>query len=286
MSNATDQNAPTPERPGTVRGVWLVVATLSLFIIVPAITIGLWALLKDEGVNRQPLVWDDRGQWFSQSARPRPLKYNPIVQAETGKQYKKTNLVISPDVEQMLLGLATLAQRDDFFDAPQHRDTLLDASNQFDQQWYPPYLLASWHGANGDQPAYQRWMSVAFGRTSAAIIQRLVDPAGNPLAGHRLPPVAIGFDRVVEGEINPTLKLVYPSPVSDERGFVYLPAWPTIYRLADPASPLGVESMQHPTGLTLVPQPMDGSEPNWFSVPPPGIARLPDAVLDLQATLP
>lgn len=269
-----------PERPGGVRGIWLVLATLSLFIIVPALTIGAWMLLKDDGVKPQPLSWTERGQWFMQNARPRPLKYDPFVQAETGREYKKTNLALSPTDEQMLHRLTTLAQRADFFELAANRDLLEAASAEHPDQWYPPYLLASWHAANGDASAYQHWMAEAFGRTSAAIVQRLVDRQGAAVAGYRLPPVAVGFDRVVNGELNATLKLVYPAPISDENGFVYLPTWPTIYRLADPDTPPGVESTLHPTRLTLLPQPIDGTEPNWFSVPPPGIAKLPDAVVE------
>lgn len=279
-STADPQPATSPaDRPGGVRGIWLVAATLSLFIFVPAITIGVWMLLKDDGVGQTPLVWSERSQWFMQDARPRPLEYDKFVQGETGKKYKKTNLVLTAADEAMLQRLTALARREDFFDATTVRDQLEAAASEYPGQWYPPYLLASWYQVNGDQAAYERWMAEAFSRTSAAIVQRLIDAEGNAVANDRLPPVAVGFDRVIDGKRNATLALVYPAPVSDAEGYVYLPTWPTIYRLTDPQAPPGVEPPWHPRGLTLLPQPIDGSVPNWFSVPPPGIARLPDAVV-------
>lgn len=276
------QAGPAPERPGSVKGIWLVVATLSLFIIVPTATVIVWKLTSGGGVEQAPLVWAERQDWFMQNARPRPLEYDKFVQGETGKRYKKTNLVLEPATEEMLQRMSVLARREDFFESPEVQSQLIEATSQYPDQWYPAYLLASLARANADPDGYLELMTESFSRTSAAIVQRLVDADGNPVANYRLPPLAVGYDRVINGERNATLVLVYPGPVSDDDGYVYLPAWPTIYRLTDPSAPPGVEPPTHPKQLTLLPQPMDGPVPNWFSVPPPGIAQLPDGVVEVQ----
>lgn len=273
---------PTPERPGSVRGIWLVAATLSLFIIVPTATIIAWKLTGGGGAEQTTLIWADRHDWFMQNARPRPLEYDKFVQGETGKRYRKTNLVLSPDVEQMLQRLTTLARSDTFFESEAMRADLVSYAADYPDQWYPLYLLASWLKVNGDDAGYERSMAEAFDRADGAIVQRIVDLEGEPVVGYRLPAVAVGYDRVVDGKRNATLALVYPAPVSDDQGYVFLPAFWTIYRLTDPLAPPGVEPPTHPKQLTLLPQPMDGSVPNWFSVPPPGVAQLPDGFVEVQ----
>src|SRR5690606_31845457 len=102
------------------------------------------------------------------------------------------------------------------------RDTLEADTANYPEQWYPPYLLATWLRVNGDRAGYDRYMQETFARTGAAIVQRLVDEQGDPAAGYRLPPVAVGFDRVIKGKRNATLALVYPAPFADSRGVVYL----------------------------------------------------------------
>ncbi|MFK7788500.1 MAG: hypothetical protein AB8C95_03260 [Phycisphaeraceae bacterium] len=279
MSDTDTQ--PAEHQHATLSGRWMVALTMSLFLLVPTIT--YFSYMATQGTPQQvELDYDHRGQWFMQPVKSRPLKYSKFVAAETGKQYKKTDLTIDPDVERILLRCSTLAQSPEFFDNNETRDELLSYANDEANGFYPPYLLASWNLSNGDAAEHDRWMRIAFDRADTAIAQRLVDGKGQPVADYELPPVAIGYDRVIEGKLNATLVLIYPRPTSHANGFVYLPTYRSVYRLTDPALPLGVDPGFHPTQLTLLPQPNGGSDPNWFSVPDGAVGRLDDAVITEQ----
>lgn len=251
--------------------------TLSLFLLVPTITYFSYKATQGSP-PRIKLDYDQRDQWFMQQVKSRPLKYSKFVAAETGKQYKKTDLVIDPDVERVLQRCAAMAKSSDFFENKANREVLVELSRVDANGFYPPYLLASWYLENDDLVKHENWMRIAFHRADTAIVQRLVDDKGQPIEGYKLSPVAIGYDRVTEGKLDATLVLIYPRPVTDPTGFVYLPTYRSAYRLTDPALPLGVDPGFHPTQLTLLPQPNGGSDPNWFAVPDGAVGRLDDAV--------
>lgn len=276
--NTTEAN-DIPHGHPTLSGRWLVVLTLSLFLLVPLITVITYQLTQGTPPQTS-LDYDQRDQWFMMQVKSRPLKYSKFVAAETGKQYKKTDLTIDPDVEQMLQRCARLAQSPDFFENAGARDVLVELSKDEANGFYPPYLLASWYLANGETAEHAYWMRVAFDRADTAIAQRMVDEAGEPVAGYALPAVAIGYDRVVEGKLNATLVLIYPRPTSDTTGYVYLPTYRSVYRFTDPKLPLGIDPGLHPTGLTLLPQESNGTDPNWFAVPDGAVGRLANAVVD------
>lgn len=266
------------ERPGGLRGRYAVFITLSLFILVPAVSVGI-GLSLSSGIHRVELDYDQRDQWFIQPVKPRPLKYSKFVAAETGKQYKKTDLAIPPDVEDKLRRCVRFAQADDFADSTATRDTLADYAADPANGFYPPYLLAAWHKLNGNETEHARWVRTAYDRAGGALCQQFIDDQGQPVAGYDIPPVAIGYDRVTDGKLNATLFLVYPALSTDQQGMIYLPTYRSIYRLTDPDLPIGSTSNLHPTKLTLLPQPLNGTEPFWFAVPDGAVGQLPDAVI-------
>ena len=268
----------------TLSGRWLVTLTLSLFLLVPTIT--YFSYQATQGTpQRTELDYAQRGQWFTQPVKSRPLKYSKFVAAETGKQYKKTDLTLDPDVEHVLQRCATMAQSPEFFDRTETRDKLLAFTRDEANGFYPPYLLGAWYLANGERVEHDRWMETAFDRADTAIVQKLVDSKGQPVANFELPPVAIGYDRVIEGKLDATLVLIYPRPTSQANGYVYLPVYRSVYRFTDPALPMGVDPGLHPTKLTLLPQPVGGTDPNWFAVPDGAVGRLADADITLLQTL-
>ena len=275
-----DSNLDTqqpPARPG-LSGRWMVLITLSLFLVVPAVTFLAWQLSQGEP-TRLKLDYDQRAQWFMQPVTPRPLTYDMFVASEAKKKYKRTALALDPEVEQSLHRCVLLAKSDDFFESDGARDTLLALAKQPDNGFYPAYLLAEWYRVNNEPAEHDRWVRAAFDRAGGALAQRLVDEDGQPVAGYTLPPVAIGYDRVINGERDATLVLVYPAPTSEANGFVYLPTFRSIYRLTDPDQPIGVDPGKHPIKLTLLPQEPTGPVPNWFAVPDGAVGRFEDAVI-------
>ncbi len=273
----SQNNAPDPHR--ALSGRWLVVLTLSLFLLVPAVTYLAWQMTRGEP-PRLELDYDERESWFMQPVSPRPLRYSTFVASETGKEYKKTDLTLPPETEHALQRCARLAQTEDFFEDTGARDELLKIAEDPQHGFYAPYLLASWYQANGEQGEHDHWISIAYDRADGALAQRLVDEEGGPVAGYTLPPIAIGYDRVIDGERNAMLVLIYPAPTSESNGFVYLPTFRSVYRLTDPALPPGADPSMHPIRLTLLPQPAIGrDQPNWFAVPDGAVGRFEDAVI-------
>ncbi|MGB1124440.1 MAG: hypothetical protein ACPG4Q_04465 [Phycisphaeraceae bacterium] len=276
MSNHEQQ---AEHQHATLSGRWLVVLTLSLFLLVPTIT--YFSYKATQGTpQRAQLDYDQRERWFMQDVKSRPLKYSKFVAAETGKQYKKTDLTIDPDVEAVLQQCAAMAKSTEFFSSDETKERLLAFAEDEDNGFYPPYLLAAWHLGRGHAEAYGHWMGIAFKRADTAIVQKMVDTQGNPVADYRLPPVAIGYDRVTDGKLDATLVLIYPRPTSQANGDVYLPVYRSVYRLTDPALPIGINPGLHPTLLTLLPQESNGTDPNWFAVPDGAVGRLSDGVVD------
>ncbi|MEO0477363.1 MAG: hypothetical protein AAF085_15555 [Planctomycetota bacterium] len=276
----SDTKQQTEHQHATLSGRWLVAMTLSLFLLVPTIAYFSWKATQGTP-QRVELDYDQREGWFMQPVKSRPLKYSKFVAAETGKEYKKTDLNIDPDVEAVLQKCAAIAKTPDFFESAELRDTLIPYAKDEANGFYPPYLLASWYQVNDNPGEHERWMRIAFGRADTAIAQKLMDDKRQPVISYALPPVAIGYDRVIEGKLNATLVLIYPRPISEDNGFVYLPVYRSAYRFADPALPLGVDPGLHPTLLTLLPQESNGSDPNWFAVPDGAVGRLDDAMPDL-----
>lgn len=279
QGDASNPNQPAYERAGGIPGRYIVFATLSLFIVIPVMTYFVYSMTQAE-IPKTELNYAERESWFMMQVKSRPLKYSKFVAAETGKQYKKTDLNIEPDVEQVLQRCARLAQSPDFFDDAEIRDELIALAGNEANGFYPAYLLASWYLANDDADEHERWMRIAFDRADTAIAQRMVDDKGEPAADYELPPVAIGYDRVIDGKLDATLVLIYPRPTSEANGFIYLPVYRSVYRLTDPALPLGIDPGVHPTGLTLLPQISNGTDPNWFAVPDGAVGKLDNAVVD------
>lgn len=262
-----------------MRGRYAVFITLSLFILVPAVSVGIGLSLSSTQ-HRVKLDYDSRSDWFMQAVKSRPLKYSTFVASETGKEYKKTDLTLDPQVERTVLQCVGLARDTASFDNQTTRDQLEPIASDPAFGFYPAYLLAVWHQRNGNPSEQHTWMQAAYDRAGGAIAQRLVVKGGGPAAGVQLPPVAIGFDRVIDGERDWTLVLHYPLLPSDADGFIYLPTYRSVYRLVDPALPTGADATLHPSTLTFLPQEPDGPDPHWFAVPDGAVGQLPDALIE------
>ncbi|MEM9416402.1 MAG: hypothetical protein AAGA29_13140 [Planctomycetota bacterium] len=274
-------DAPLPsDRPGGVNGMWFVAITLSLFIVVPAIVIGVLQLVP-KPAPPEPLSYADRAAWPAQELRSRPLEYDMFVAAETGKKYRKANFPLSDSDEAMLHQAVWLAQQDDFFTNENYYDSLLEWAEHYDTQFYPPYLVAEWLRVNDRADEAEPWRILAFERATGAIVQHIQYEDGTPAAEHSIPGVAIAYDRVIDGELDTTLRLIYPAPTTDDQGDLYLPTFQSVYRLTDPATPLGAQTASYPRYLTLLPQTATRQTPNWFSAPS-RVGRLPDAVVDSE----
>ncbi|XAL99108.1 hypothetical protein OT109_16190 [Phycisphaeraceae bacterium D3-23] len=271
---------PSRERPGGINGLWFIAITLSLFLVVPAIVIGVLQFAPGPAPP-EPLDYAQRAAWPAQELRSRSLEYDMFVAAETGKRYRKAHFPLSDSDEAMLHQAAWLAQQDDFFTNESNYEKLVEWADRHETQFYPPYLLAQWLLANDRAEDAGPWRTLAFERATGAIVQHLQYADGSPAADHTLPGVAIAFDRVIDGQLDTTLRLIYPAPTADDEGNLYLPTFESVYRLADPALPQGAQPGIYPRDLTLLPQTRTRQTPNWFSAPS-RVGRLPSATVDRE----
>lgn len=235
---------------------------LGIGIVFAVMAIGLWfglkAFVEHARAAKPPeiaLRWNDRDRWPTSPATPFDLEYDSVVQAETGKQYRKAEFALSKDaaeekrIETVLLDCAMLARDAHAFAQDETRATLEAHAAALPAQFYPAYLLAVWHAAHGNRDQAQTWMARAVAAAPAILLEDGHAP------GETLPALAVSFDRLKsmpkaqltaldhaahhlkEQILNRDLVLVYPAPQADEKGRVWLPVFRDMYRWADPAKP-------------------------------------------------
>ena len=266
-----DMAADAPEhRPGpTLGGRWVVLLTLSLFLLVPALVVAIHLAITagDQAAPEAPLVWSQRETWpRNQFTVFKSLERGQMSSARTNRvHYEKLGLQISPEHYLAVQQAAELARRPaEAFDADDTRVALEDLIDQTPGQFYPHYLLGIWHQRHGQTREADAAFERAFGLAPAALIRHHVDARGGTAAYRPAPEIRLIVDRVVDDHRDPSLVLVYPHLRTDDQGFVYLPVFKAILRHAD-AAPL--------PGMTDQTQ-----KPLWFSFFGQ-VGRLPDQPL-------
>jgi hypothetical protein len=116
---------------------------------------------------------------------------------------------------------AVLARRPDFF--------------------YAEYLLGKWHEMNGDRQKAEELIEAAYRHAPVTIAQPYRFEDGRPLAGVAIQQFALECNRVKNGSLNPNLQLEYYDLVTDKEGCIYLPAYDTVFRTNNMASPRGYD---------------------------------------------
>lgn len=105
--------------------------------------------------------------------------------------------------------------------------------------FYAEYLLGTWHRLNGNQQRSQEYYERAFKHAPVILVQSYQNKDGSPLAGAQIQTFAIECNRVQDGSLDPSLKLVFPALVTDTEGCFYLPSYDTVFRTDDMAHPPG-----------------------------------------------
>ncbi|MFW6336227.1 MAG: hypothetical protein ACOC3G_03775 [Phycisphaeraceae bacterium] len=225
------------DRPNLASGKLLLIATLSLFIIVPAVLAVLVPWVKrDLEQTPRTLPWSDRQEWEPLPVSPKNLERGMMSAARTDEKYEDYGFHIPGEAELELMELSRLAHGSEGFPAftsaeareriEQGRQTLDD---RFD--FYPEFLLAKWHELQGNDERAMRLYEQSFAHAQAALMRKYVNPEGDPVEGHDAGKIIIGFDQVENDKINTNLRLTYPHLKTDALGRVYLPVFKTIYRI-------------------------------------------------------
>ncbi|MEM1212042.1 MAG: hypothetical protein AAGI68_07055 [Planctomycetota bacterium] len=257
---APPQSDTPAARPGHVPGWTLIVATLSLFVVVPGLVIGILALLPEPAPPQDPnelLDWSQRDTWRAYDIVPADLNTGLMSQMRTGgRDFKKVRFEITPELERTLITAAALARDTQRFARPDTLAALESLEQDTGPHFYLSFLIGQHHKLN-DRPAdADDAFTQAFAKAPAVLTQRVPESA-SPFT------VAIGLDRIQNDIRNVSLVLVFPELTRDDTGRVYMPLYRMVYRLADPDTPPG----------TITPQEIDRG---WFAIPGGRIGRLPD----------
>ncbi|MEM8781573.1 MAG: hypothetical protein AAGE65_01845 [Planctomycetota bacterium] len=236
----------TPDRPATIAGPWAVAATLSLFVVVPAVVFVAWQVMEADfaDVEREPLVWSQRTTWRAYDVKAKPLEHGVMSQARTGKTYKDYGFAPTEDLVASIARCRALAESGAAFFTGDTHEALIAEWESVEGHFYAAGLLALWYAdavaATGDAlgaEAAEEWWTRAFAAAPAALVQSVQGTGGAPAAGQNVGTIAIAFDTVdpEADAIDTELVLVFPGVRTDANGGWYLPIFKTIFRVIDPA---------------------------------------------------
>ncbi|MEM1444613.1 MAG: hypothetical protein AAGF84_01030 [Planctomycetota bacterium] len=235
-----------PDRPATIAGPWAVVATLSLFVVVPAVVFVAWQVIDADfaDVEAQPLVWSERATWDVYDVKAKPLEHGVMSQARTGKTYKDYGFHPGGAMLESIARCRTLVESGEAFFEGETHEALTAEWDSLEGHFYAAALLALWYedaiaetdDAMGAEAA-RDWWSKAFDAAPAALVQTVVDGTDAVLEKHHVGTVAVAFDTVdpEADTLDTQLVLAYPRLRTDDRGVWYLPIFKTIFRVIDPA---------------------------------------------------
>ncbi len=235
---------PPPPRllqPGHVKGQWVIVATLSLFVVVPLLVWILVSFTPSPTVDwERPLVWDDRASWPVYPAQPISIKSGLMRQMRGAKEWKKVEFTLPLEEELAMQEASGLAKQSDAFTQPQTLTALKDLDAKLDGHFYTRYLMARHHELRGEMVLAAQHDQEAFALAPVAMVIRYLRSDDRPAVQQRPATLAFGLDRVEDDRRNATLVLVYPMPLTNDQGKVYLPTFRTVYRETDPELAAGL----------------------------------------------
>lgn len=260
------------ERPGlTIKGGWVVAATLSLFLIIPAIVVVIALATKSEPVADQPFDWAERQTWSRTFYTTyKSLERGMMSSARTNETYKDLGFHIEPDHQLAVMRCTALAKQSPpqfFNDAT--RQKLEAEIEALPDLFYAHFLLATWHQGHNDPFTAEKHLERAFAAAPAALMQHYVTPEGPSATSTAVPTLAFAADQIINDQLDRSVVLVFPHLTTDDEGFIYLPVYKAILRAEDPALPPGVPDLRE--------------KYQWFTFVG-RIGRLPDETLPTAGT--
>jgi len=262
------------DRPGGVPGWTVVVATLSLFIVVPAfVALVEFVLGPMVTVETPALDWEQREQWRASPVRAAELRRGAMSSARNNQTYFPLDFEITVEQELATWRCVQLVELGGFEQAnaqgPSFRDDatlaqLRQTAAEHPGLFYPYALIAAWHRLHGNDSQAQSAWHRAIELAPAIILQRYVDDQGKPIAGLAVGRSDVALDRIANDVFDQSFKLAYPAQVTDEQGFVYMPVYEMKYRM---------DRQPQPPDLSVA-----YSQPTYFTFPP-RVGLMPDAVV-------
>jgi hypothetical protein len=194
-------------------------------------------------IPHAPLEWSRRHEW---NARP---VYETTLERSFGRGWRNLPFDVPAEEEQLLRECVELMRLNNHtvndvtrFSEPAARERLEEILRQRPDFFYAEYALGLWHRLHGKPEDADHYFALAYRHAPVVLVQQYQREDGTPLANTALGHVEIECNRVRNGSLDPSLKLLFANGVTDERGRVYLPVYDTVYR---------VTSNGHPAGYSL-----------------------------------
>jgi hypothetical protein len=250
---ATDHAA---ERPGGLRGPYVLLLTLGIILAVPLVTYAVWRATQIDLGEPDPLDWSQRAQWPMVHTQGASLERGPMSSARTNQQYFEIASPIDEAEETAVWRCVQLARQDtDAFTTGATIDELRAIIDQHPEQFYPRYLLSR---ATGDEPS----MAAAIERSPRVLVIPVTDAQGRPAKDQVIGDVTIAMVRVADDQIDESLLLHYPRLTTDQLGRAYLPVYAGIYRVTDAKPRDTISPTRIPEGYFTFPGQV-GRLPAW-----------------------
>ncbi len=258
------------ERPGGVRGPWVLILTLGIMLTVPLVTYAVWRASQVHLGEPEPLKWAEHESWRPIHIQGTSLERGPMSSARNNQQYFELASPLTSEQEAAVWRCVQLARFDaDAFTAPATTAELRSIIEQHPDLFYPRYLLSR---ATGDEAA----MAEAIARTPRVLVIPVTDDQGRVAQGRVIGDMEIAVVKVDDDVIDESLVLRYPRLTTDARGRAYLPLFAGKYRITLALPSEGVLPTKIVEGYFTFPGQL-GKLPAWVVTPPPTTRRPADA---------
>jgi beta-lactamase regulating signal transducer with metallopeptidase domain len=114
------------------------------------------------------------------------------------------------------------------FETDKTRQDLEDILRQRPDYFYAEYLLGTWHRLKGNSTEADDWYRRSFRHAPAIFVQPYTQTDGTPVESGQIVRTFILACYHQEGGVQLPQELWYPLVETDERGAIYLPAYPTV----------------------------------------------------------
>jgi hypothetical protein len=212
-----------------------------------------------------PLEWSMHGEW-----KAKPV-YETTLERSFGRGWRNLGFEVSAAEESLVTQCVGLMRLNNStfngvtkFSEPVVRETLEEMLWQRPGFFYAEYALGLWHKLHGDAEDAERYFALAYRHAPVVLVQQYRHEDGKPLANTAVGTVEIECNRVKNRSLDPSLKLLFASQVTDERGRIYLPVYDTVYR---------VSSISYPQGYSLTIPRMGWFESAKVGLLPVAVAR-------------
>ncbi|MEX0887588.1 MAG: hypothetical protein WD009_14245 [Phycisphaeraceae bacterium] len=289
---------PHPESHRRYSGRRVLLALLAALVLLPFVTWVTLRWVEGQVGDPPPLEWRERDEWRALPVRWTAVAEDGRVPGAGAGSWRDLDRTVERDAAAALTRAAALAARglepgdwrpvtappgrtftlpswaqpqadagEPPFRSPATRDELDALAEQSVGRFYVDYLLGTWHRlqttpATPAPPAASAPADAAYSRAFAdaeAVIRlRYVDEAGAPVAGLPVGSLAL--------TVEPSVLLVYPALVTDDRGRVHLPVPAGVYRVVAAPQPRGGRTVRY-------------NLHHWFDFPG-RVGALPTAIVE------